>query len=270
MTRQFLLYFCSENGEKNKVQITFLGTGTSTGVPMITSKHIVAFSNNPKDKRLRSSVLVSWSDVHYVIDCGPDFRQQMMREEVASINGILFTHEHADHIAGLDEIRPYCFQIGPVPIYLTERVLKVLQKRYDYIFATENRYPSAPSVAPTIVSHKESFELDGVVVTPIEVMHGNLPILGYRFNDIAYITDIKTISEEEKSKLKNLDVLIVTGLRKEPHNTHFNLEEALNFIKEIQPKKAYLTHISELLGLHDEVEKELPENVFLAYDGLRI
>nr|WP_299032888.1 MBL fold metallo-hydrolase [uncultured Tenacibaculum sp.] len=256
--------------EKKQLKITFLGTGTSTGVPMIASKHPVALSRNSKDKRLRSSILVSWDEFNYVIDCGPDFRQQMIREEVASINGILFTHEHADHIAGLDEIRPYCFQMGPVPIYLLERVLNVLKKRYDYVFATENRYPSAPSVAPTVISHKKSFELDGVKVTPIEVMHGNLPILGYRFNNVAYITDIKTISEEEKEKLNDLDVLIVTGLRREPHKTHFNLEESLSFIEEIKPKKAYLTHISELLGLHDEVEKELPENVFLAYDGLQV
>jgi len=256
--------------EKNQLKITFLGTGTSTGVPMIASKHPVALSSNPKDKRLRSSILVSWNNINYVIDCGPDFRQQMIREEVQSINGILFTHEHADHIAGLDEIRPYCFQMGSVPIYLLERVLNVLKKRYDYVFATENRYPSAPSVAPTVISHRENFMLDGVEVTPIEVMHGNLPILGYRFNDVAYITDIKTVSEEEKKKLENLDVLIVTGLRKELHNTHFNLEESLRFIEEIKPKRAYLTHISELLGLHDEVQNELPENVFLAYDGLRI
>lgn len=256
--------------KKKELKVTFLGTGTSTGVPMVTSKHPVAFSNDFRDKRLRSSILISWDDINYVIDCGPDFRQQMMREEVASINGILFTHEHADHIAGLDEIRPYCFQMGAVPIYLSERVLGVLEKRYDYIFATENRYPSAPKVASTIISHQNSFSLNGVEVTPIEVMHGKLPILGYRFNDIAYLTDIKTITEEEKGKLTNLDTLIVTGLRIEPHSTHFNLEEALEFIKEIKPKRAYLTHISELLGFHAEVEKELPENVFLSYDGLKI
>lgn len=256
--------------EKKQINVTFLGTGTSTGVPMITSNHPVALSDNPKDKRLRSSILISWDDCTYVIDCGPDFRQQMIREEVASINGILFTHEHADHIAGLDEIRPYCFQIGPVPIYASARVLKVLNKRYDYIFTTENRYPSAPSVQENEISHHNTFKLHGVIVTPIEVLHGKLPILGYRFNDVAYITDIKTITDKEKSKLLNLDVLIVTGLRKEPHNTHFNLEESLRFIAEIKPKKAYLTHISELLGLHDVVEKELPKNVFLSYDGLKI
>ncbi|MCF2876231.1 MULTISPECIES: MBL fold metallo-hydrolase [unclassified Tenacibaculum] len=257
--------------KKKQLKVTFLGTGTSTGVPMLTSKHPVALSKDPRDRRLRSSVLISWDDnINYVIDCGPDFRQQMMREEVMSINGILFTHEHADHIAGLDEIRPYCFQMGEVPLYASERVFNVLRKRYDYIFATENRYPSAPKVLTTTISHHESFFLEGVKVTPIEVMHGRLPILGYRFNDLAYVTDIKTISEEEKEKLKDLDVLIVTGLRRELHATHFNLEEALNFIEEIKPKKTYLTHISELLGLHAEVEKELPDNVFLSYDGLVI
>lgn len=254
--------------KKKQIKLTFLGTGTSTGVPMITSKHPVAFSNDFRDKRLRSSVMFSWDDVNYIIDCGPDFRQQMIREEVASINGILFTHEHADHIAGLDEIRPYGFQIGEVPIYASKRVLEKLEKRYDYIFATENRYPSAPRVKSTIISHKDVLYFDGVEVIPVEVMHGNLPILGYRFGDIAYLTDIKSINKEEKIKLQNLDILIVTGLRKEPHATHFNIEEALAFIEEIQPKKAYLTHISELLGFHAEVEKELPENVFLAYDGL--
>lgn len=256
------------NIEKRRLKITFLGTGTSTGVPMIVSTHPVAKSSDPRDKRLRSSIMISWDDINYIIDCGTDFRQQMLRENVQSINGIFFTHEHSDHVAGFDDIRPFSFQMGEVPIYLSKRVLENLKARYDYIFATENRYSSAPKVKPIIISKNDKLNLEGVEVTPIEVIHGTLPILGYRFNDIAYLTDIKSIEETEKQKLKNLDILIVTALRKEPHPTHFNLEEALNFIKELKPKKAYLTHISEQLGFHSEVEKELPKNVFLAYDGL--
>lgn len=258
------------NCKQKQLTITFLGTGTSTGVPMIASTHPVAKSNNSKDKRLRSSIMVSWDDNNYVVDCGPDFRQQMLRENVQSINGILFTHEHADHIAGFDDIRAFSFKMGKVPIYLSERVLNCLKKRYEYVFATENRYPSAPNVEPIVISHQKNINLNGLEVVPIEVMHGTLPILGFRFNDIAYITDIKSMNGSEKEKLKNLDTLIITGLRKEPHATHFNLEESLAFIKEINPKKTYLTHISELLGFHEEVQKELPKNVFLAYDGLVI
>lgn len=255
---------------RQQLTITFLGTGTSTGVPMIASTHPVAKSNDLRDKRLRSSIMVSWDGNNYIIDCGPDFRQQMLRENVQSINGILFTHEHADHIAGFDDIRAFSFKMGEVPIYLSERVLNCLRKRYEYVFKTENKYPSAPNVKPIVISHHKTFFLSGLEVMPIEVMHGNLPILGFRFNDIAYITDIKSISDKEKVKLKKLDTLIITGLRREPHATHFNLEESLAFIREIQPQKTYLTHISELLGFHKEVEKELPKNVFLAYDGLVI
>ncbi len=252
------------------MRLTFLGTGTSTGVPMIGSEHPVRLSTNPKDKRLRASVKIEWDDNIYIIDCGGDFRQQMLNENISRIDGILFTHEHADHIAGLDDIRAFCFRQGKIPIYLQERVLKSLEKRYDYIFATENRYPSAPEVEVNVISHHKSFKLNGLEVVPIQVMHGNLDILGYRFDKIAYLTDIKSISEEEKQKLYNLDVLVVTGLRHKVHPTHFNIEEALNFIKEVQPKRAYLTHISEMLGFHDEVQKTLPEHVFLAYDGLNV
>lgn len=255
-------------GIKKQLRVTFLGTGTSTGVPMIASKNPIRFSNDKRDKRLRSSVLFSWDDYNYVIDCGPDFRQQMLHSNVESINGILFTHEHADHIAGFDEIRPYYYQMGDVPIYSDERVLKALQKRYDYIFVTENKYPSAPSVAPTVISEKDVLDFDEVKVVPIKVMHGDLPILGYRFGNIAYLTDVKRIPEEEKHKLEGLDVLITTALRKDSHSTHASLEEALELVKELKPKRAYFSHISELLGFHAEIEKELPENVFLSHDGL--
>lgn len=251
------------------MKLTFLGTGTSQGIPIIANNHPVCLSDNSKDKRLRSSVLISWDEVQYVIDCGPDFRQQMLREKVAAINGVFFTHEHADHTAGFDDIRPFCTQIGAMPIYATTAVLKNLKKRFDYIFAAENRYVGAPKVTENIVENA-SFSLHKVLVTPIAVLHGNVPVTCYRFGDIAYLTDVKIITDSEKKKLQNLDILVVNALRITEHPTHFNLEEALAFIKEINPKKAYLTHISHRLGFHNEVEKQLPKNVFLAYDGLQV
>lgn len=251
------------------MKITFLGTGTSQGIPMIASNHPVCLSDDSRDKRLRSSLLLSWDDINYIIDCGPDFRQQVLRENVQAINGVLFTHEHSDHTAGLDDIRVFGYKLGEVPIYLDALTLQSLQKRFEYVFATENRYPGAPRVAANLVDEKP-FILDGVVVTPIRVMHGNLPVTCYRFNDVAYLTDAKTIDKKEKEKLKGLKVLIVNALRIDEHPTHFNLEEALNFVAEIQPEKAYFSHISHKLGFHAEVEKTLPKNVFLAYDGLKI
>ena len=254
--------------KRKQLKINFLGTGTSTGVPMITSKSPVRFSEDKRDKRLRSSVLVSYGDDNYVVDCGPDFRQQMIRANVDAIKGIFFTHEHADHIAGFDDIRPYYYRMGDVPIYSDARVLNALQRRYEYIFATENRYPSAAAVKPTVISEKDVLEFEELTITPIKIMHGDLPILGYRFNNIAYLTDVKKIPEEEKQKLQNLDVLVITALRREAHKTHLSLNEALRIVEELKPKKAYFSHISELLGFHADVEKELPENVFLAYDEL--
>ena len=257
------------NANKKLLKITFLGTGTSQGIPMIASNHPVNFSKDPKDMRLRSSILISWNDVSYTVDCGPDFRQQMLRENVQFLNGVFFTHEHADHTAGLDDLRPFCYQIGEMPIYLNKRVLKNLEQRFDYIFSKENRYPGAPSVMPHLVEEKP-FKVSGLEILPITVLHGQLPILGYRFGNVAYLTDAKYISEIEKEKLKNLDVLIVNALRIEPHFTHFNLDEAIDFVEDLQPQKAYFTHISHRLGFHAEVEKQLPSNVFLAYDGLQI
>ncbi len=251
------------------MKITFLGTGTSQGIPMIANNHPVCLSTNQKDKRLRSSIMVSWDDHTYIVDCGPDFRMQMLRENVQKINGILFTHEHADHTAGFDDVRPFSYQMGDVPIYLDQRTLRSLQKRFEYVFNTENRYPGAPKVTVNLIGDS-SFELGGVAVTPIEVLHGLLPVTCYRFNDFAYLTDLKTISEKEKHKLKGIKTLVVSALRIAEHPTHFNLKEALDFVKEIGPEKAYFSHISHKLGFHDEVEKSLPENVFLAYDGLKI
>ena len=251
------------------MKITFLGTGTSQGIPMIASNHPVCLSNNSKDKRLRSSIMISWDDNRYIIDCGPDFRQQMLRENIQAINGVLFTHEHSDHTAGIDDLRPYTYKMGEVPIYAQERVIESLKIRFSYIFETENRYAGAPKLIENIID-SSSFMLNEVQVTPIAVMHGKLPITGYRFGNVAYITDLKTMSDHEKKKLENLDVLIVNALRITAHPTHLNLEEAISFVNEIKPKRAYFTHISHKLGFHEEVEKILPENVFLSYDGLEI
>ena len=250
-----------------KLKITFLGTGTSQGIPVIACNHPVCFSKDPRDKRLRVSILVEWDNYAYVVDCGPDFRYQMLRANVNKINGVLLTHEHADHIAGLDDLRPYCFQLGAVPLYANKRVLENLTYRFEYIFKNEDKYPGAPSVAPIEIS-TEPFSLNNLIVKPVEVYHGDLSVYGFVFNKVAYLTDVKTIAENEQEKLKNLDILIVNAIRHKPHHSHMNLEEALQLIAKLKPKKAYLTHISHHLGFHAEVEKSLPKNVFIAYDGL--
>ncbi|TXD52580.1 MULTISPECIES: MBL fold metallo-hydrolase [unclassified Polaribacter] len=254
---------------KKLLKITFLGTGTSQGVPMIASKDPVCLSTDLKDKRLRSSILISWDDFTYVVDCGPDFRQQMLRENVQLVNGVFFTHEHSDHTAGLDDLRPFCYKIGEMPIYINKRTLESLEQRFQYIFSKENRYPGAPSVQPNIVD-KDPFLVDDLQVIPLEVMHGNLPVTAYRIQDFAYLTDVKSITDSEKEKLKNLDVLVINALRIDEHPTHFSLQNALDFVAEIKPKRAYFTHISHKLGFHAAVSKQLPKNVFLAYDGLKI
>jgi len=251
------------------LKITFLGTGTSQGIPVIGSNHPVCLSKNKKDKRLRVSVLIEWDDYIYVIDCGPDFRQQMLRANVSIIDGILFTHEHADHTAGLDDIRPFFFKQGDIPIYAHKRVMRALERRFDYIFETENKYPGAPSVKKINIENKP-FNLGDLTVIPINGFHNKLQVFGFRFKDFAYLTDMKTVEEQEIAKLKGVKILVVNALRKEVHESHFNLKEALQFIKKVNPKRAYLTHISSLLGFHDDVEKTLPKNVFLAYDNLEL
>lgn len=255
---------------KSQITVTFLGTGTSQGIPVIGSDHPVCKSTNFKDNRLRVSVLLQWADFTYVIDCGPDFRLQMLRENVKKIDGILLTHEHSDHTAGLDDIRPFNFRQGNIPFYAHKRVFQSLRDRFGYIFATENKYPGAPSIEQIEIDKNSSIELGGKTVVPIEAFHDTLPVLGFRVGGFTYLTDVKTIPEAEIEKIKGTDVLVINALREEPHYSHFNLEEALEFIKIVKPKKSYLTHISHLLGFHDEVEKRLPKNVFLAYDTLKI
>jgi phosphoribosyl 1,2-cyclic phosphate phosphodiesterase len=252
------------------MKVYFLGTGTSQGIPVIGSNHSVCLSNDLKDKRLRVSVWIHDENHSIVIDCGPDFRQQMLTSKCQQVDAILFTHEHADHTAGMDDIRPFNFKQGPIPIYAHNRVLKNLEKRFDYIFETENKYPGAPSVQSNEVINNKSFSIGSFQVIPINVMHGNLQVFGYRIHDFAYLTDVKTIEPSEIEKLRGVKVLVVNALREEPHHSHFNLQEALDFVTLIQPEKAYFTHISHILGFHEEVQKKLPKNVFLAYDNLEI
>lgn len=252
------------------MKVYFLGTGTSQGIPVIGSNHSVCKSTDSRDKRLRVSVWITWENASYIIDCGPDFRQQMLTSNCQKVDGIIFTHEHADHTAGLDDIRPFFFKQGDIPVFAHRRVLDNLTKRFDYIFENENKYPGAPSVQTNEVVNNHSFKIGNKKVIPIDVMHGNLQVFGYRIDDFAYLTDVKTIEPSEMEKLKGLKVLVVNALRIEPHDTHFNLEEALQFIEKLQPEKTYLTHISHIFGFHEEIEKTLPENVFLAYDNLEI
>jgi phosphoribosyl 1,2-cyclic phosphate phosphodiesterase len=255
---------------KSEMTITFLGTGTSQGIPVIASGHPVCKSNNPKDKRLRVSVLISWEDINIVIDCGPDFRQQMLRENVTKLDGILLTHEHSDHTAGIDDIRPFYFKQGYFPFYAHQRVFESLHQRFAYIFETKNKYPGAPTIDEIEISKSEIFQIKGKNIIPIEALHAKLPVLGFRIDDFTYLTDVKTIAEEEIEKIKGSKVLVINALRYEQHHSHLSLSEALAIIEKIKPEKTYLTHISHLLGFHDEVEKTLPKNVFLAYDTLKL
>lgn len=252
------------------MKVYFLGTGTSQGIPVIGSDHPVCKSSDSKDKRLRVSVLIRWDNYSYVVDCGPDFRQQMLTSNCHKVDGIIFTHEHADHTAGLDDIRPFNFRQGEMPIYAHQRVIANMKSRFDYVFETVNKYPGAPSVKTIEVVNNESFLIGDKLAIPVNVMHGDLQVFGYRIDDFAYLTDVKTIDNTEMVKLKGLKVLVVNALREEPHFSHFNLEEALDFIALVQPEIAYLTHISHVMGFHEEVQKKLPKNVFLAYDNLEI
>ena len=251
------------------MKVTFLGTGTSQGIPIIGSTHPVCLSTDSRDKRLRVSVLVEWDDYTYVIDCGPDFRQQMLRANCSKIDGIIFTHEHADHTAGLDDIRPFYFRQGNIPFFAHQRVFEQLHQRFAYIFNSDYKYPGVPVVEEVELT-KEPFDLGNLTVVPIEGFHHKLPVLGFRFHEFAYLTDMKTIAKEEKDKLKNLKVLVVNALQEKEHISHFTLNEALELIEELKPERAYLTHISHYLGFHSEVQKKLPKNVFLAYDTLEI
>ena len=249
--------------------VTVLGSGTSQGIPVIACDCPICVSNDPKDKRLRSAIMISYDNQNYVIDSGPDFRQQMLREGVKSLRAILFTHEHKDHVAGMDDVRAFNYRESrAMEIFCTERVETALKREFQYVFSNE-RYPGIPEVKLNNID-LEPFQVpDGPIVTPIEVMHYKLPVLGFRIGDFTYITDAKTVSDKELEKVKGTKILIVNALHRSEHISHFNLEEALAFIDQVNPEKAYLTHISHLFGCHDEIEKILPPNVFLAYDGMK-
>ena len=250
------------------MKITFLGTGTSQGIPVIGSKHPVCLSDDPKDKRLRSSALFEWDGKNIVIDCGPDFRRQMLDSSCDRVDAIFFTHEHNDHVSGLDDIRPFYFNQGNIPIYAGNRVINALKRRFDYIFKSEGNIPGTPNVLVNEVLGDFIFNNKKVVV--INVFHGTLPIFGFRMDNVAYFTDVKVIPECEYEKLKDLEILIINALRIEEHYSHLNLQDALDLISRINPKRAYLTHISHKLGFHQNVQDKLPKNVYLAYDGLQL
>lgn len=253
-----------------KRKFTFLGTGTSQGIPVIGCQCAVCQSPNPKNKRLRVSGLISDGVHRIVIDAGPDFRQQMLAQKVNRLDAILLTHEHNDHIIGMDDIRPFYFmQKTDMPVYGLQRVLTEVKKRFSYFFA-EKPYPGVPRIEMYPITKDEAFFLDNLCIQPIEVMHGKMPILGYRFDDLVYITDAKYISEDETKKMAGCKTLIINALHHHVHHSHFNLEEALAFVEKVKPDMAWLTHMSHLMGDHEEISKQLPQNVRLAYDGLSI
>ena len=249
------------------MKITFLGTGTSNGVPVIGCECSVCKSNDPKDKRLRSSVLIEKSGRNILIDVTPDFREQMMNLSFQKIDGILISHEHYDHVGGLDDLRPFG-QFGEIDIYAEQNVSIALKNRLPYCF-TPKKYSGIPNIKITEID-LAPFLIDEVEIIPIRVMHFNLPILGFRISNFAYLTDVKAISEDELHKLKGLDVLVVSALRKTDHISHQNLEQAINLIHKIKPKKAYLTHLSHEMGLHSVENKQLEEGISIAYDGLEV
>ena len=253
------------------MKVRFLGTGTSTGNPEIGCRCEVCTSSDERDWRLRASVLVETEGKRILIDCGPDFRMQMLKtlaeDYFTDLDGVLLTHEHYDHVGGLDDLRAFC-RNGALPIYAEDYVAEAIRNRISYVFE-ENKYPGIPNLELIPIKNQPLF-ISGVEIIPIRLMHGNLPIFGFRINNYAYLTDLKTIPEEEFDKLKDLDVLIINALRQKEHIAHENVQQALKNIEKINPRRAYLTHVSHHFGLHSYMEQKLPENVFIAYDGLVI
>lgn len=251
------------------MKLTFLGTGTSVGVPTIGCTCRVCSSTDPHDKRLRASVLVESGDTRVLVDCGPDFRQQMLGLEFKKIDAVLLTHEHYDHVGGIDDLRPFC-TFGEVDVYADGNTVGDLRRRIPYCFG-ESKYPGVPKINLSVVEPHRPFSIGSIDVLPIQVMHGKLPILGYRFGDLVYITDMKTIRKEEMEYLKDVKILIVNALRFSPeHHSHMTVNEAMEFIRMVSPEKTYFTHMGHDIGLHEEVNRQLPDDMDLAYDGQMI
>ena len=247
------------------MRLTFLGTGTSCGVPTIGCDCRVCRSTNPKDKRLRCSALVETEQTRLLIDCGPDFRQQMMPQPFRRIDGILITHAHYDHMGGMDDVRPYC-QFGEINVYADPIARKGLLEMLPYCFV-ENRYPGVPAIGLHEIHKHEPFTIGDIEIMPIEVMHGKLPILGYRMGPLTYITDMKTIDDGELQYIKGTEVLVVNALRQQPHHSHQTVDDAVGFARRVGAKRTLLIHSSHHIGLHDEVNASLPPDIQLAYDG---
>ncbi len=250
------------------MEVIVLGTGTSQGIPVMGCTCEVCQSKDNKDKRLRTSAFIKTEQVNLLIDCGPDFRQQILREGIDRVDAVLLTHDHQDHVAGLDDLRSFIFkQNKPMPIYAEENVVHAVKQRFAYAF-NENPYPGAPTFDMRIIQ-PGMLHVEGVEIEAVRVQHGKLPILAFKLGNFAYATDLNGFDEGAKESLKELDVLVLDALHHHPHHSHFNLHEALQAVDELKPEKAYFTHMSHSMGLHAEVEQGLPENVHLAYDGQR-
>lgn len=251
------------------MKVTFLGTGTSQGIPVIACDCEVCQSTDPKDKRLRTSIHLEIDGLSLVVDTGPDFRQQMLRENIQHLDAVVFTHAHKDHIAGMDDIRAYNFkQQSDIPVYADSIVQEALYRDFYYVFAAE-KYPGIPEVKLHTIENKP-FSIDNTVITPIKVWHYKLPVLGFRFKDFTYITDANSIDEEEKAKIRGSKALVLNALRKTEHISHFTLDQAIALAQELEIENTYLIHLSHQMGKHAQVEQELPKGIHIAYDGLKL